>query len=91
MSFNVSAEVWLAMVRLLLTLLILWQNSQGSFATKENLLDMQIGKLYQTYAQSNTLLKVLKVKKTRLKRLLVYDRNMYSSKTKEDFARLHIY
>ena len=29
--------------------------------------------------------------KTRLKRLLVYDRDMYSSKTKEDFARLHIY
>ena len=28
---------------------------------------------------------------TRLKRLLVYDRDMYSSKTKEDFARLHIY
>ena len=66
MSFNVSAKVWLAMVRLLLTLLILWQNSQGSVGTtKGDLLDIQIDKLYQSYAQSNTLLKVNSKKKAK--------------------------
>merc|ERR1712062_872248 len=95
-----SAEVWLAMVRLLLTLLILWQNSQESFASKENWLDMRIGKLYQTYAQSNTLLKemaptLLKEMKHSKKAFLLREKNaelqdllfnLLNSRDDENFA-----